>query len=292
MIRPLALLLTALLPLIGCSVQAEEDAPAHLERSIAADGARRLNLEVLVGAAQLEMSTHAGAPLVRLAIDYTGDRDPVIEYAVADGVGELKVRNSRDDGVGFSILGRRRDDPLQDRWTISLSRDLPVAIKVEFGLGSGKADFGGLELEELSFATGLSDVELDFSQPCRGTLRRAELSTGLGSMEVRGLCNASIEKLEFAGGLGSALLDFGGRFRRDTEVELDVGMGSLLLRVPEDVGVKIRHSDSFLSNHEFDRLERTSSDTWYSDNWRAGKGNLFFQLSVGMGSVELEWAEP
>lgn len=279
-----ALLLPCCLALAGGTV--------HLEKAIKADGARALDLEVLVGAAQLDMLTHEGAPLVRLEIDHSTEREPVIEYVVKDGRGELKVRNSQDDGIGFSILGKHRDDSKQDRWTISLSRDLPVTIQVEFGLGSGKADFGGLELESLSFATGLSDVELTFSEPCRGVVRSAELATGLGSMEVRGLSNARIEKLEFAGGLGSALLDFEGRYRQETPVDLDVGMGSLLLRVPVDMGVKIRHNDSFLSNHEFDRLERASSDTWYSVNWREGEGNLFFQLSVGMGSVELEWIEP
>lgn len=290
MIRTLAPLCAAVL-LAGCEARAGEPM-AHLEKAVTADGARALNLEVLVGSAQLDMRTHSGAPMVSLEIDYSGEREPVIEYAVTGDRGELKVRNSREQGVGFTILGRHRDEAQLDHWTISLSRDLPVAVKVEFGLGAGHADFGGLELESLSFATGLSDVELDFSEPCKGRVSSAELATGLGSMEVRGLSNARIEKLEFAGGLGSALLDFEGRYRQEVPVDLDVGMGSLLLRVPEDMGVKIRHSDSFLSNHEFDRLEKASSDTWYSTNWREGEGNLYFKLSVGMGSVELEWIEP
>jgi hypothetical protein len=286
-------LLLALLS--GCrEIRAENGARmVHVEREIAAAGATSLQLEVLVGAAKLEMFSHDGGPLVKLEIDYSGDREPQIDYQVQDGRGTLKVSNNQqEEGAGFSILGRHREDPLRDRWMLSLSRSLPIDIRVEFGLGSGRADFGGLELNSLSFATGLSDVELMFSEPCKGQLRHAELATGLGSMEVRGLSNARIGKLEFAGGLGSALLDFSGRYRQETPAELDVGMGSLLLRVPEDMGVKIRHSDSFLSNHEFDRLKRTSSDTWFSENWREGPGNLSVQLSVGMGSVRLEWIAP
>jgi hypothetical protein len=201
----------------------------------------------------------------------------------------LNISSGQGEGQGFSILGSRKGGTFKDTWTISLSRDLPCNLDVEFGLGSGQADFGGLNIEELKFATGLSEVELNFSTPCQGEARNVELATGLGSMEVRGLSNLRMKRFQFAGGLGSAVLEFSGQYRQSLDVTLDVGMGSLDLRVPENIGVKIRHDDNFLSSHEFDRLERTSSDTWFSSNWREGPGNLSLQLSVGMGSVDLEW---
>lgn len=261
----------------------------RLVKEISADGVKRLLLDVQVGAAELRMASHKGPPLARLDITHQASDAPRIQFSRNGGDGNLSVRSNNEEGGGFSILGKQKGQVAKDQWVLSISRDVPCVVHVEFGLGSGTAEFGGLALEELEFATGLSDVELSFSTPCVGTARKVELVTGLGSMEVRGLSNLKMGSLSFAGGLGSALLDFSGSFRQNLDVKLDVGMGSLDLRVPENVGVKIRHSDNFLSSHEFDRLERTSTDTWYSKNWRQGPGNLSFQLSVGMGSVDLEW---
>jgi hypothetical protein len=281
--------LTFALLTAGFALQPADAEQTRLKRDIPADGARRLVLDLQVGAAELNLSSHKGPPLVRLDILHKTGEAPKITFTKSGGDGRLSVRSNQEDGQGFSILGNRKQAPLKDVWSISISRDQPCMIDVEFGLGSGSAEFGGLNLEELKFATGLSDVEVTFSSPCPGQARLVDLATGLGSMEVRGLSNLRMGKLQFAGGLGSAVLDFSGTYRQDLAVSLDVGMGSLDLRVPENIGVKIRHDDNFLSSHEFDRLERTSNDTWYSTNWRDGPGNLSFQLSVGMGSVDLEW---
>lgn len=268
--------------------------PAHAEqkrlrKDIPSEGVKRLVLDLQVGAAELKLTSHKGPPLVRLDILHDAADAPRINFSKAGGDGNLGIRSNHQEGGGFSILGKQKNQAIKDNWTVSLSRDLPCVVHVEFGLGSGRADFGGLNLEELRFATGLSDVELVFSTPCVGQAKLVELVTGLGSMEVRGLTNLKMSSMKFAGGLGSAVLDFSGSYRQNVEVSLDVGMGSLDLRIPENIGVKIRHDDNFLSSHEFDRLERTSNNTWYSKNWREGPGNLSFQMSVGMGSVDLEW---
>lgn len=264
-------------------------------KEIKAEGARHLVFELKVGAAELHIGSHNGPPMVNLDIEHDVDSQPTIDLDYSGKEAHLVLRSDNDEGFSFSIFGNKNGDngdSFNANWNISISRDLPVQLTVEFGLGSGSADFGGLDLEELTFATGLSDVELLFSEPLKGKLRVIELASGLGSMEVRGLSNIKADKMAFAGGLGSAMLEFGGEFRRNMDVELEVGMGSLVLKVPKGLGVKIRHDDSFLSNHEFDRLERTSSDTWYSSDWRENEGNLFFLMSVGMGSVELEWIDP
>jgi hypothetical protein len=161
-------------------------------------------------------------------------------------------------------------------------------LQVNFGMGSGDVDLGGMELGSLEFTTGLSDVVLDFSKACKGPLKSAELATGLGKMEVRGLANAPFQEVNFSGGLGSAVLDFSGSLRRDMTVNLDVGMGSLTLRIPKSFGIKVRHEENLFSKSEFAGLEQVSENTWYSENWQEAKGNLTLILSVGMGSVKLE----
>jgi hypothetical protein len=252
------------------------------------------HVEIQLGAANINLSSHSGTPLAIIEIQMEGDEtpDPQILLSIKDGVPTLHMSNEEDSGGGLSIVKGRHGKIVEESWTISLSQDLPLMLDIEFGLGSGVVDFGGMHLEGSTFATGLSDVELDFSAPLQGEVQTLDLATGLGSMEVRNLMNARIKNLEFAGGLGAATLDFSGSYRFDCNLDLNIGMGSLELWVPEDMGVKVRHSDSFLSTHEFARLEQISDDTWYSSNWRDLPGNLDIELSVGMGSVTLEWIEP
>lgn len=280
------ILFPLLLGLLTVQSRAEQ---SRLHKEIPSQGEKRLVVNLEVGAATMKLGSHAGAPLVRVDILHAAGKAPLISYKHNGTEGRLTITSKQDDQKGFSILGSGKKGVAKDAWTISISRDLPCVLDVGFGLGSGTADFGGLNIEELTFATGLSEVELNFSIPCQGTARKVELATGLGSMEVKGLSNLKMNALSFAGGMGSALLDFSGKYRQNLNVELDVGMGSLSLKVPESMGVKVRHDDNFLSSHEFDRLERSSNNTWYSSNWREVPGNLSFELSVGMGSVDLEW---
>lgn len=278
-----------LFPLLLCFLALQAPAQqSRLRKDIPSQGEKRLVVNLEVGAATMKLGSHAGPPLVKVDILHTPGKAPQISYKHSGADGRLTITSKQDDQKGFSILGGKKVVS-KDAWTLSISRDLPCVLDVGFGLGSGTADFGGLNIEELTFATGLSEVELNFSMPCQGTARKVELATGLGSMEVKGLSNLKMSALSFAGGMGSALLEFSGKYRQNLNVELDVGMGSLSLKVPESMGVKVRHDDNFLSSHEFDRLERSSNNTWYSGNWREVPGNLSFELSVGMGSVDLEW---
>jgi len=280
------ILIPLCLGLLAGGARAEQ---VRLRKDFTAAGEKRLVINLEVGAATMKLGSHAGAPLVRVDILHGAGMAPQLNYKRTGADGRLTITSKQDDSKGFSILGSGKKGLVKDAWTVSISRDLPCVLDVGFGLGSGTADFGGLTIEELTFATGLSEVELSFSSPCPGTARKVELATGLGSMEVKGLSNLRMNALTFAGGMGSAMLDFSGKYRQNLNVVLDVGMGSLSLRVPEALGVKIRHDDNFLSSHEFDRLERSSNNTWFSSNWREGPGNLSFELSVGMGSVDLEW---
>ncbi len=284
--------LALVLCLIGLSRAAEVK---RVEREIPLHGLDSASIELHLGAAQLDIRTHDGEPLVSMQLDVVvtdangEDWEPTIHFSTSSRVGHLILSSGEDDEEGYSILGSRKN---KDHWVLSFSRSLPIDLDVAYGLGPGQVELGGMQLHHLSFATGLSEVAISFDTPCQGEMDEMELATGLGSMEVRGLANVWMKQLSFVGGLGSATLAFDGHYRTNVDVSLDVGMGSLALKVPEDVGVKMRHDDSFLSNHDFTRLERISEDTWYSDNWQAGPGNLDFDLSVGMGSVELNWVEP
>ncbi len=283
---------STLLPLLlaaGSLFAAEADL-SDFRQQVDLASASSAHVVIEVGAADLTVHSADIAALADLNIRHHPNRVPSVSYLVEGNRGELLVSNT-EDGQGSSWNLNMNTDNDSDIWNLTLSRRVPLDLQVNFGMGSGSVDLGDMTLNTLEFTTGLSDVQLDFSQPCKGTLEEADLATGLGKMEVRGLGNAPFSDLEFSGGLGSAILDFSGNRRQDMDVHLDVGMGSLTLLIPRDFGIKVKHEDNFFSKSEFGDLERVGSDTWYSENWQEAPGNLNLVLSVGMGSVRLERVE-
>ena len=53
------------------------------------------------------------------------------------------------------------------------------------------------------------------------------------------LANANADLIRVRGGVGSVDLDFGGTWTRDLEVSTRLAIGSLTLRVPDDVGLRL-----------------------------------------------------
>lgn len=276
-------------PLLLTASHAMAAAPTkRFHESVARQGATRADVSIEVGAAELSLVAADLASLAELDITHVAERAPRLKYTVSGGEGVCRISNSSDqEGNTWNLFGDSKQQE-EDRWNLKLCRDLPMDLQVNFGMGSGEVDLGGMTLDNLEFTTGLSDVVLDFTRACKGGLKHAELATGLGKMEVHGLGNAPFRDLEFSGGLGSAVLDFSGSLRRDMTVTLDVGMGSLTLRIPKSFGIKVRHEDNLFSKSEFAGLEQVGENTWYSENWQDAKGNLTLILSVGMGSVKLE----
>ncbi|NOZ03876.1 MAG: cell wall-active antibiotics response protein, partial [FCB group bacterium] len=85
-----------------------------------------------------------------------------------------------------------------------------------------------------------------------------------------------------------AIIDLRGEDITDMEGEIEVGLGSLDLILPADANIRIYVDDTFLSSVKIKGLRKEEQNEWISPEWKTGRPNLKFDLSVGLGSVDVE----
>jgi hypothetical protein len=243
---------------------------------------RRVNVEVEYGAGRLRVAPSRGDLLYRMELRYDDEQfRPVTEYD--RGAGRLKLgMESREH------RGRHRGDRDQHA-TIELTPRIPLALSLAFGAGEAQVELGGLALEDVSLQTGASHTVVSFSQPNRVAARRVKVEAGAAEVRVSGLGNTRAPRFEFSGGMGETTLDFGGAWTRSATAEINMGVGSVRLRLPRALGVRVTR-DSFLSSFDAGGLVKRG-DAWYSRNYDQARHKLDISIHAAVGSVEVDWID-
>lgn len=138
------------------------------------------------------------------------------------------------------------DDEIINKWGLQLA-NVPTDLRINAGAYSGKYELGGLSLERLSIADGASDVNLTFSEPNRTEMSVFEYNTGASSVKLEGLANANTDTLTFRAGAGSYTLDFSGTLQQDMTVDIESGMSTITIIIPEGFSAELEF-DGGLSN--------------------------------------------
>ena len=94
-------------------------------------------------------------------------------------------------------------------------------------------------------------------------------------------------ELRVEGAVGDVTLDFTGEWRRDMDASVKVGVGSLTLRIPSDVGVRLRKS-SLLSSFSGFGLEEADDGSYRSENWSEAEHRLELSVDAAFGSIDVE----
>ena len=105
-------------------------------------------------------------------------------------------------------------------------------------------------------------------------------------MRTEGLGNARFERFDLKGGVGDVVLDFTGDWSGDATGSVKMGLGSLELRLPAELGVWI-HKSSFLASFSAPGLEKVG-DGYRSPNWETAEHRLELHLETAFGSIEVE----
>ena len=172
--------------------------------------------------------------------------------------------------------------------TIALSRDVLLDLDLQFGAGRAEIELGGLSLRRLSLATGASEARVSFSEANRVTADAIQIESGAADLRVTGLGYARARRVEFKGGVGSTTLDFSGA-SGDSEAEISMGIGALVLRLPRSHGIRIERS-SFLSSFSGPELTR-EGDAYVSANWGEATQKLSIDISSALGSIDIQWVD-
>ena len=212
------------------------------------------------------------------------EMDYDIDYEVEGGTGFLDID---------SYSRRNHDLDTEDsQWEIVLSNRYPVTLDLDIGACEAEFDLGGIPLTELSLEIGAASVEIIFSEPNPERLEEISIEAGASSVEMESIGNANFDEFSFEGGVGSFDLDFRGEYSGESEISIELGMGSADIILPRGVPVRVETSgDNWLSSIDFhnDDLEEIDDDLYETEDFDRAKNRIILELDLGMGSIDVYW---
>lgn len=204
----------------------------------------------------------------------------------------FKPRSEYENGrlrVGIesgSIKGRHKSGRLD----VALGTSVPLDLDLKFGAAQAEMELGGLKIRKAHIATGASETRITVSAPNREPCSVLKLEVGAADFSATGLGNLNCASFDIDGGVGDVTLDFNGAWRIDSDVKIDMGLGSLTLRVPRGLGVQV-HKDGFLASFDSQGLIKRG-DRFYSENWESAGNRVSFNIDAAFGAIRIQWVEP
>jgi len=272
----------ALIALSAPAAEAQDWRTTSIMRQ--ATNEQALDVEVGYGAGRLTVEPAEGRMLYQASLRYDarGFR-PVAEYSS----GRLRLGVDGNDNLHLGDDDDRGDG---GHMNLRLGRGVPLDLDFEFGAAMAEIELGGLSVRTLEVSTGASETRVEFSEPNPLEISTINFDVGAAQFTARGLANANARTVRLNGGVAEMTLDFSGRWRGDTNLEADFGLGSLTIRVPRDVGVRV-HKETFLASFEGPRMSRRGDDDYYSDNWDSARHHLTIGIDGAFGDITIDWIE-
>jgi hypothetical protein len=264
--------------LLGAAAPAQGQEWRNMTSVRQIQGERALDVQVEYGGGDLRVRPAASGLLYRMQMRYDERQmRPVTTY-------------DRESGrLRLGVQGVRRNQRAQrgGNATMELAPGIPTDLSLEFGAGRAELELGGLSLRSVDLSAGASETEVRFAAPNRVQAGTVQVASGASRLRMRGLGNARAERFVLDGGVGEATLEFDGAWDRSATLNVEMGLGSLTLRFPRALGVRIQR-EGFLTRFSPAGMVRRG-DAWYSNNWDSARYKLTVQVDAALGSVDVEW---
>lgn len=285
LLRPLSWLMTGAVVATAAAVPSTAEAQTwrNLTSSRQLWDTQPISVAVSYGAGELTVRPiESDGLLYRMEMRYDEERvAPVAEFDSASRHLNLGLRKREDRGGRGDFSDARAD--------IHLTDQAPIDLALRFGAGKATIDLTGLQIERLHLETGASEAEMRISTPNPIRAKEVAMRAGAAEFRVEGLGNLRAERISFQGGVGSTTLDFGGAWEQDASARVQMGMGSVVLRFPRSLAVRINRNAVLTS---FDATGFTRRDgNFFSDNWDTAEQRLTLDLDAAFGSVTVEWID-
>ncbi len=183
-------------------------------------------------------------------------------------------------------------DDLENNWDIVLSDKFEFSINLDIGACVADFDFGGIRLTDLDIDIGAASGVIDFSEPNKVRLREINIDAGASSLEMHNLGNANFEYFEFSGGIGSYDFDFRGKYRGESIINIEIGLGAAEIILPRNIPVRVEtEGGNWLSTIDFhnDDLDEIDDDIYETEDFENAKTRIILRLEVGLGSIDIYW---
>lgn len=279
-------IIAVLLPLSACVSGLEqwvnEDVKySNFQKSEKYQGQKELDATVELGVG--EMRVQAGDPATLYDLD--------LRYNAASFKPKVESHVEGDRAyLNFSMQGEGRSWRKYGKTRLDLSLNPGAALKLEArtGVGDSQIDLSGMKLDSVRLDSGVGSTKLSMLSPNPIDCRRVRVRSGVGDLKVIGLGNFRFENFEFQGGVGGATLDFSGDWETVGDVNIEVGVGGVEIKLPRDIGAEIHASKNFLSGFDFKDFTK-DGNIYRSNNIDRVKKVLHFRIDSGIGGVEIRW---
>jgi len=278
----------ALLSFTGAAyltVESSREVPLGSERQL------KVNLQTGFGDIDISKGTSSTAISLKMESKEKVELDDCFEYTVNDNVGFLNFSTDCKSGDAPRSRKNIHLDRLDSRdWQMKFTDAVPLSFDIELGLGKGNIDLTDLAVKDFSLSCGASSVIVRCDRPNKETIDEMSIEAGVSKFQAYGLCNTRFRHLKFEGGVGSYVLDFGGSLNREVDAEVEIGLGSLTVRLPENIGVKLVYEKNWVTSVSTGNcfMKTTGeSNEHFTSNYYSSKGRLNLHIDAGMGSVQV-----
>ncbi len=248
-------------------------------------GETSLIVDVTYAVGELKVAPASPGDLYRMDLRYDEDQfTPVREYDPDAGFLRLGLRSLH--GHASIHHGHGDETPSLD---LALTPEVPLQLRVEVGAAEADAEFGGLEIKRLAYRTGASESKVRFSRPNPVDCDALTFEVGAADFTASDLGNSNCRTMSFHGGVGDVTLDFGGAWRAPADASVKIGIGSLKILLPRDLGVAIT-LNRFLASFDHDGFTKRGG-VYYSDNYASARVRLNLDVHAAFGGIEVHWLD-
>lgn len=216
--------------------------------------AEEVRVDVKMGAGELKVDNGSDS---LMEADFTYNVEswtPEVSYSVEDKKGRLTIRQPQTSQITL-------DGQFKYEWDLRFARDIPLDMRIECGAGDYDLDLARLMLTSLDVKVGAGNVNVDLTE------------------------NPDLEDVEVDIGAGSVDMDFDGLWEKDVNVDIQGGVGSISLRLPKDVGVRV-HVSKGIGNVNTSGLGR-DGDTYTNAAYGESDVVLDIYIQAGIGQIDL-----
>ena len=217
-------------------------------------GTEQVTAEISFGVGELRVSGGA-VNLAEADFAYNVDNwTPEVAYEVNDGQGKLRVNQPSFEKLTLPSEGMRNE------WNIKLNEDVPLDLRLEMGAGTSQIDLSGLTLTNFVFKAGAGEAHLN-------------------------LADTSVPELNLEAGVGEITVDLTGQWQNDLKAYISSGIGTLTVKLPRDVGVRIEAQTGI---GEISAIDFNRKDGAYVNNaFDTSDVTLNIELQGGVGEITI-----